>query len=200
MNKLLIFIFCCCPFHLFGQTNEANYTTKAHKSGFASTPRVNNALFSLHLFSHKLFSGSRKFKEIEKNSLISGSRKSNHKNFINLANGKNRLFVRGGAGFSKQINEINKRMKKIFHSDKSSGTFSNMAGLSLIVGELSTVVEDGSIFTPSDPKINKFIQSYPQNSLMSYLLGSVFTPSGFYIGLSVPVPYTNTGTIPKKRD
>ena len=200
MNKLLIFIFCCCPFLLFAQTNDANYTTTAHKSGFASTSRVNNALFSLHLFSHNLFSGSRKIKEIEKCSLITESRKSNNRNYVKFAAGKNRLSVRAGAGFSKQINEINKRMKNIFHSDKSSGTFSNKAGLSLIVGELSTVVEDGSIFTPSDPKINKIIHSYPQNSLMGYLLGSVFTPSGFYIGLSVPVPYTKTGTIPKKRD
>lgn len=200
MNKLLIFIFCCCPFLLFAQTNDANYTTNAHKSGFASTSRVNNVIFSMHLFSHSLFSGSRKFKDLEKNSLLSGGRKSNNKNYIKFAAGKNHLSVRAGAGFSKQINEINKRMKKIFHSDKSSGTFSNMAGFSLIVGELSSVVEDGSIFTPSDPKINKIIQSYPQNSLMGYLLGSVFTPSGFYIGLSVPVPYTNTGTISKKRN
>lgn len=200
MNKLLIFIFCCCPFILFAQTNDANYATTAHKSGFASTPRVNNVIFSMHLFSHNLFSGSRKIKEIEKCSLITGSRKSNNRNYLKFANGKNRLSVRAGAGFSKQITEINKRMKNIFHSDKSSGTFSNMAGMSLIVGELSTVVEDGSIFTPSDPKINKIIHSYPQNSLMGYILGSVFTPSGFYIGLSVPVPYTKTGTIPKKRD
>lgn len=200
MNKLLIFIFCCCPFLLFAQTNDANYTTTAHKSGFASTPRVNNALFSMHIFNHYLFSGSRKFKEPEKNSFISGSRKSNQKNYQKSANGKNRLSVRAGAGFSKQTNEINKRMKKIFHSGKSSKIFSNTAGMSIIVGELSTVVKDGSIYTPSDPRIDKIIHSYPQNSLMGYILGSVFTPSGFYIGLSVPVPYTNTGTISKKRD
>ena len=104
------------------------------------------------------------------------------------------------SGFSKQIIEINKRMKNIFRSDKPSGTFSNMAGLGLIVGELSTVVEDGSVMPPSDTKISKFINSYPPNSLMGYILGSVFTPSGFYIGLAVPVPYTKNGTNHIKRD
>jgi len=200
MNKLIIFIFCCCPFILVAQTNDANLSTNAHKSGFASASRVNNVIFSMHLFSHKLFADSRKIKEFEKNSIISGNRKLNNKNFLKFSSGKNRLSVRAGAGFSKQINEINKRMKNIFHSDKSSGAFSNLAGLSLIVGELPTVVDDGSIFTPSDPKINKFINSYPQNSLMSYVLGSIFTPSGFYIGLAVPVPYTKTVAIPKKGD
>jgi len=200
MNKLLIFILCYCPLFLFAQTNDANYTTNAHKSGFANTSHVNNFFFSVHLFGSKLFTGSHKLKEIEKCSLIGGSRKSGNRHYSKFAFSKTRLSVKPVSSFSKQINEINKRMKNIFHSDKSSGAFSNMAGLSLIVGELSNVVEDGSIMTPSDPKINKFINSYPQNSVMGYLLGSVFTPSGFYIGLAVPVPYSKTGTNPKKRN
>jgi len=132
--------------------------------------------------------------------LVDGISKAEIKRSQKFAISKNKLSVKPMSSFSKQINEINKRMKNIFHSNKSSGTFSNMAGLSLIVGELSNVVEDGSIYTPSDPKINKFIKSYPQNSVMGYVLGSVFTPSGFYIGLAVPVPYTKNGTSPKKRN
>jgi len=200
MNKLLIFILCYCPLFLFAQTNDANYTTNTHKSGFANTPHVNKFFFSVHLFGSRLFTGSHKLKEIEKYSLVAGVSKSDIKRSQKFAITKNKLSVKPMSGFSKQINEINKRMKNIFHSDKSSGSFSNMAGLSLIVGELSNVVEDGSIMTPSDPKINKFISSYPQNSLMGYVLGSVFTPSGFYIGLAVPVPYTKTGANPKRRN
>lgn len=199
MNKLLIFIFCYCPLFLLAQTNDAINTTNAHKSGIASTSLVNNVIFSLHLSYNKQFIGSKKLKEFEKCSFNAAGIKPNSKHSPQFSVTKNKLSVKPMSGFSKQISEINKRMKNIFRSNKSSGTFSNISGLGLIVGELSTVVEDGSVM-PSDPKISKFINSFPPNSLMGYLLGSVFTPSGFYIGLSVPMPNTKNGTNPKKRN
>jgi len=194
MNKLFLFIFCCCPIYLFAQSNEAHFTSNAHKSSIAARSGLDNYIYSIQLFGNNFFARSNKHKEIEKCSFKTGNIKSTIKHYPRFTIAIHRLSEKPAGNPPNQIAEINKKIKKIFHSSESAGIFSNNNGVSVIVGELSNVVEDGSVMPPPHPKVNKFLNSYPQNSLMGYLLGSVFTPSGFYIGLSVPVPYTKTGT------
>lgn len=194
MNKLFIFIFCCCPLFLSAQSNNSDFTSNNHKPGVAGASHNENYVFSIHLFGTNKVACSIEPEKIEKCSFGDGKSKLAIKNNSKFAFAKHRLSEKPTESPTNQIAEINKKMKKIFHSGKSSGKFSNNAGLSLIVGELSNVVEDGSVMPPPYPKVNKFLNSYPHNSLMGYLLGSVFTPSGFSIGLSVPVPYDKAGT------
>ncbi|HNW88572.1 MAG TPA: hypothetical protein PKN48_02855 [Bacteroidales bacterium] len=193
MNKLIIFIFCYCPLYLFAQPHEVNFISVDHKSRITGTSYAHNYILSFHLFSTNLFTRTYKHKDFEKYGFEHGSMKSLIKHYPKSAFAKHRLSEKPEANPTNQSSEINKKMKKIFHSGKSQGVFSNNTGLNVIVGELSNVVEDGSLMPPSYTKVNKFVNSYPHNSLMGYLLGSVFTPSGFYIGLSVPVPYAKTG-------
>ncbi len=161
-------------------------------SGISATSYAHDYIFSFHLFSNSLFIRTNKYKDFEKSGIEPWSIKSLNKHYPKYAFAKHRLAGKPEANRTNQGPEINKKMKKFFYSGKSPDLFSNSTGLSVIVGELSNVVEDGSLMPPSYTKVNKLINSYPHNSLMGYLLGSVFTPSGFYIGLSVPVPYAKT--------
>ncbi|HNZ42546.1 MAG TPA: hypothetical protein PKN41_04315 [Bacteroidales bacterium] len=195
MNKLFLFIFCYYPLFLSAQSGNVTYFQNSHKPANSGIARSDMFVWSIHLFGNNFYDNSGKIKENKKNNLISWNTKSANKHYRPITLAKNRISVKSSAVTTKQVSEINKRMKKIFHSKEKQGIFSNNIGLNVIVGELSNVVEDGSIMPPSYPKLKKFIHSYPPNSLMGYVLGSIFTPSGFYIGLSVPVPYTKTGAV-----